>query len=254
MTQRQRNKSIEDILRVIELCRSIRLSSTDPFEVDIKEKINILRKLLPDYKFLEELLLDAEALYQLSQIVKLQDEYIKRKAGSMYIDPLLIELKLRLLSKESLANAIVKSLHPIANIDQLSPRGLERAFIYWRDLQPLSERFKDERVTVTQPGKIGVEELVTMRILSKEKFEDKLKAIEDELTKVSAGSWIDYYSFIDADKYEEKVERAYILSFLVTEGKAEIRIDPLSEKVYLRTSNIKLTSEPRSVAIPVGAE
>ncbi len=254
MSQRQRNKSIEDILRVIELCRSIRLSSADPFEVDIKEKINILRKLLPEYKFLDELLLDAEALYQLSQIVKLQDEYIKRKAGSMYIDPLLIELKLRLLSKESLANAIVKSLHPIATLDQLSPRGLERAFIYWRDLQPLSERFKDERGITTQPGKIGVEELVTMRILSKEKFEDKLKAVEDELTKVSAGEWIDYYSFIDAGKYEEKVEKAYILAFLVTEGKAEIRIDPLSEKVYLRSSNIKLTSEPRSVAIPVGAE
>jgi hypothetical protein len=254
LTQRQKDKKVEDILRVIELCRSVRLSSADPFEVDIMEKIQILRKLLPDYRFLDELLLDAEALYQLSQIVKLQDEYIKRKASSMYIDPLLIELKLRLLSKESLASALTRSLHPIAKLDQISPKGLERAFIYWRDLQPLSERFKEDKGVLSLPGKIDIDGLISMKIFSKEKFEDRLKTIEGELKEKSKGGWVDYNSFIKAKDYVEKVERAYILAFLITEGKAEIRIDTLSEKIYLRSLEKKTTGQPSSFAIPVGAE
>jgi hypothetical protein len=252
LTQRVRDKRIEDILRVIELCRSIRLSSANPFEVDIKEKINILRRLLPDYKFLEELLLDAEALYQLSQIIKLQDEYLKRKASSMYIDPLLIELKLRLLSKETLASALAKSFHPIATIDQISPRSLEKAFIYWRDMPPLSERFKEEKISTALPEKIVLEDLIGMKIFSREKFEDRLSELEIELSEKSRGEWIEYNSFVESEEFDKKVSRAYMLSFLVTEGKAELKIDPLSEKVYVRSSNTKLTGEPKSVAISLG--
>ena len=86
-------KKLEEILRVIELCRSVERSSADPFEVDIREKIEILRKQLPGWKFLDDLLVDSEAMLELAQIVKLQDEWLKHRASSLYIDPLLIQLR-----------------------------------------------------------------------------------------------------------------------------------------------------------------
>src|SRR3989449_10705724 len=147
------DKKLEDLLRVISLCQSIESSSANPFEVDIMEKLQVLKKHLPDWEFLDELLLDSEALYELAQIVKLQDLWLKQKATSLYIDPLLVQLKVKLLSRQALAESFVKSWHPIAQLDQLSPKGLEKAFVYWREPGPLSRRCKGpSRRTATRPG------------------------------------------------------------------------------------------------------
>src|ERR1700675_3006734 len=151
----KQDKKLEDILRLIELCKSIQSSSVNPFEVDIRDKLLVLKKHLPEWKLIDVMLKDSEALHQLVQIVKLQDQWIKHRASSMYIDPLLLELKIRLLTSNDLADSFVKCWHPIAQIDQLTPRGLERAFTYWRDLVPFSERFKDQFGSyATVPGQI----------------------------------------------------------------------------------------------------
>lgn len=250
MSQRKQ-KSIEDILRVIELCKAISRSSTNPFEVDIVEKIRILRDMLPQYKFLNELLLDAEALYQLTTIVKLQDEYLKRKASSMYIDPLLLELKLRLLPNETLALSLIKSMHPIANIDQVSPKGLERAFVYYRDLLPLAERFRKEEVEVKETKKVDFGELISLGVISKEMFEKKLKEVESELIEKSGNKWIDYYGFIEDKDFSEKIGKAYFVSFIVSEGRAELRIDPITGKVFIRNIEKIKSSEVKSVPLVI---
>ena len=104
----------------------------------------MLKKHLPEWKLIDVMLKDSEALQQLVQIVKLQDQWIKHRASSLYIDPLLLELKIRAPRAEDLADSFVKCWHPVAQVDQLTARGLERAFTYWRDLVPMSERFKDE--------------------------------------------------------------------------------------------------------------
>jgi hypothetical protein len=74
----------------------VQSSSVNPFEVDIREKLLVLKKHLPDWKVIDIMLMDSEALHQLVQIVKLQDQWIKYRASSLYIDPLLLELKIRL--------------------------------------------------------------------------------------------------------------------------------------------------------------
>ena len=67
-----RDKRLEDILRLIELCRNIQSSSVNPFEVDIREKLLVLKKHLPDWNIIDVMLKDSEAMQQLVQIVKLQ--------------------------------------------------------------------------------------------------------------------------------------------------------------------------------------
>jgi len=223
--------------------------------VDIREKILILKQRLPELKLLDELLVDAEAMLELSQIVKLQDEWLKTRASSLYIDPLLIQLKVKLLPKEALSEAFVKSWHPVAQVDQLSPKGLEKAFVYWRDLVPISERFKDQFGTYgIRPGQVDYSELVSLGVFTREQFETNLSQLYNELLERSSGDWVDYREFIEADSFEIKVRRAYLLAFLISEGRALLKTEPLSGKIWTMALVERVKGVPKSMAISLAGE
>lgn len=248
-------KKLEDVLRVIELCRSVESSSANPFDVDIKEKIQLLKDRLPEWKFLDELLVDSEALLELTQIVKLQDEWLKHRASSLYIDPLLIQLKVKLLSQQALSEAFIKSWHPVAQVDQISPKGLERAFVYWRDLTPLAERFKERFGSYgVRPGAIDYSELVNLGIFTEEEFDKTLNDLHDELLRKSNGEWTDYRDFIGNDTFESKVRRAYLLAFLISEGRALLRTEPLTGKIWTMALTERAKGPPKSVAVSITGE
>ena len=243
---------LDDYLRVIELCRDVETSSANPFDVDIREKILILKQRLPELKLLDELLVDSEAMLELAQIVKLQDQWLKQRASALYIDPLLIQLKLKLLPKEALSDAFVKSWHRIAQVDQLSPKGLERAFVYWRELIPLSERFKDQFGSYgTKPGVLDYKDLVSLGVFTKEEFEIGLNRLHDELMQKSNGEWVDYRQFVGDESYEVKVRRAYLIAFLISEGRALLKSEPLTGKIWTMAVAEKVKGAPKSVAISI---
>ena len=179
----------------------VQSSSVNPFEVDIREKLLVLKRHLPDWKVIDIMLMDSEALRQLVQIVKLQDQWIKYRASSLYIDPLLLELKIRLLTKDDLADSFVKCWHPIAQVDQLTARGIEKAFTYWRDLTPFSERFKEELGNYsTGPGVMDFEELQSLSIFTKEQFESGLDSLFNELRERSSDGEMNYREFVRGDR------------------------------------------------------
>ena len=246
---------LDDYLRVIELCKDVESSSANPFDVDIREKLLILKQRLPELKLLDELLVDAEAMLELSRIVKLQDQFLKQRASALYIDPLLIQLKLKLLPKEALSEAFVKSWHPVAQVDQLSPRGLERAFVYWRELTPISERFKSQFGSYGMaPGVVDYADLVTLGVFTKDQFEGGLAQLHEELLRRSDGDWVDYRDFIGDESFESKVRRAYLLAFLISEGRALLKTEPLTGKIWTRALVERVKSLPKSVAISIAGE
>jgi hypothetical protein len=198
------------------------------------------------------MLKDSEALQQLVGIVRLQDQWIKHRASSLYIDPMLLELKIRLLTREDLADSFVKCWHPVAQVDQLTARGLEKAFTYWRDLIPLSERFRDGLGNyAVAPGQLNFDELQALNIFTKEEFETRLNAIHGELVQKAAGGEMDYRRFIGAPTFEETAVRAYLVAFVVTEGRATIRVDPLTEEIFLSSTDGPAGTETKSVAIAI---
>ncbi len=194
-------------------------------------------------------------MLELTQIVKLQDQWLKSRASSLYIDPLLIQLKVKLLPKEALSEAFIKSWHPVAQIDQLSPRGLEKAFVYWRDLVPISERFKDKFGTYgIKPGLVDYSDLVNLGVFTREQFETSLVQLHEELTEKSNGEWVDYRQFIGDESFEIKVRRAYLLAFLISEGRALLKTEPLSGKIWTMAVADKVKGVPKSVAISITGE
>lgn len=194
-------------------------------------------------------------MLELAQIVKLQDQWLKQRASALYIDPLLIQLKLKLLPKDALSEAFVKSWHPVAQVDQLSPRGLEKAFVYWRELTPISERFKEQFGTYgIGPGVVDYSDLVTLGVFTQEQFETSLAQLHDELLQKSNGEWVDYRDFIGDESFETKVRRAYLLAFLISEGRALLKTEPLSGKIWTMALVEKVKGIPKSVAISITGE
>jgi hypothetical protein len=165
---------------------------------------------------------------------------------------MLLELKIRLLTREDLADSFVKCWHPVAQVDQLTARGLEKAFTYWRDLIPLSERFRDGLGNyAVAPGQLNFDELQALNIFTKEEFETRLNAIHGELVQKAAGGEMDYRRFIGAPTFEETAVRAYLVAFVVTEGRATIRVDPLTEEIFLSSTDGPAGTETKSVAIAI---
>ena len=88
-----------------------------------------------------------------------------------------------------------------------------------------------------------------MNILSKIEFEDSIKTI---LKDLEARGRIEYHDFIYDDDFEDSVKKAYLTSYLVSEGKAELDIHPLEEEVIISPSNANgkaNTGESRSIPI-----
>jgi hypothetical protein len=132
---------------------------------------------------------------------------------------------------------------------------LEKAFTYWRDLIPLSDRFRQDFGSYgVQPGVIDVEGLVDLKIYTQQQFEERLKVLREELLSKSNGEWIDYREFIDAPTYEDKVVRAYLLAFLISEGLASLKTDPLSGKIWVVALSDKAGGMPKSVAVSIPSE
>lgn len=248
--------SIKELLRVIDLCLTVERRGIDPFEVDVVRSLKKLRAYLPRWELPEELLLDAEALRTLSSIIKLQGDWVKYRSSSLYIDPLRLELKIKLVEKEKLAECFLGSYHPIASGEQLTVERMMEAMDYWEQLSPMEERFGEE-----EPPEIGErkrttrEELTELGVLTREEFQEHLDKLWGEIQEEER---VLYRDFIYRGSFEESAKRAYVTSFLVSMGHARLEVEPLEEEVHLVALGKPLPGEkpkePKSVATRVSYE
>ena len=222
------------LLRIISLCLSIEKKGGNPFEVEVKKALETLRRYLPRWKVLEDFALDAETLNQISSIVRLQGNWIKHRSSTLFVDPLLIELKVKMLEPEKLLTIFRRTWHPIIEMDRLSDKRVEEAVDYWNQLLSLEERM----IKLPEPSSAldltSIEELIKSRIINEESFTGLLQKFWIELKEKAAGEGrIPYWSFIYAPSYEETVLRAYLTSFLITYGFATMEIEPIEEDAFL---------------------
>lgn len=218
----------ELILRIIDLCESVTKKGLNPFDVQVREFFDKLRELLPLLKKHEELYLDLQAVLSLSEVIYQQGEWVKHRSSLLYLDPLLVFLKIHALSTEELADIFVKSWHPVIEAECLTPHGLREGYEYWKLLPSLDERLKALEVERVELGPMEREELERMGFLSREMFEKMLNQLWEELKKKGK---VSYWSFVKGKNYAETVRRAYLLSFLITYGMASVEIDPLKEEI-----------------------
>ncbi|MCP8318219.1 MAG: hypothetical protein L6N95_00135 [Candidatus Methylarchaceae archaeon HK01B] len=243
--------SLEDLLRIVEICRVVERRGVDPFEVDVKSSLERLKKYLPHLKLLDELLLDAEAINQISSIIKLQSDWIKRRSSSLFMDPIFVELKIRMLDSKSIVEAFLNSWHPIVGMNQIFPQRLKEAVDYWNNLLPLGERWREDFSVGSEVGSLEIDDLIDLKVASLENFDDKVRELLKELEdKLKFGEKIDYWDFVCSDTFEKTLERAYIISFILTEGYATLLVDPLEERTYIIPLR-ETSSKKRHHSLPI---
>jgi len=248
---------LEFLLRIISLCEDAQRRSFNPFEVEVKESLEAIRRYLPHWHSFEEFCLDGEAVNNLTKVIRLQGDWIKYRASPLYVDSDLIRFKVGTLKVEQLAATFLKAWHPLIFLEQLSAKRLKEAMDYWNKLHTLEERslnFGGLQTVSAEP--LRREDLSRLKLLPDREFNEALRVLWQELRERSEGGGkIPYLDFVGAETYEETVIRAYLLSYLVTYGYANLEVKPLEEEVFIIPhKKQRLPSRERayfSVSIPI---
>ena len=220
--------------RIIDLSIKVVQGKLDPMDIDISKYLDLLRKQKMDLADIPKLYMDITALTGLVLILEAQYNRLKNSGLGLYIEPLLVRLKAKQLSLTSLSRIFLKCWHPSVNI-QLSTNEMAReAAEYYNNLKPIDQRM------FTLDGVPLDEKIASIDLIIPEELERMMDELLKELWSVSNGEWIDYYEFIS--RGEDHIQRAYILSFIVTNGWAEIKYRRFEDKIFLRP--IKDVGEP----------
>ena len=248
----------EELRRIIEFCQSVESRGLNPFLVEVDDLISVIKEYYPNWEDPDDLCLDAEALNSIASIIKLQSEWIKRRASSLYRDPFLVEEKLRSLPIEKIVEVFQKAWHPVVEFEQITIGSLGAAMKYWNALAPLDERWREDELALAETGATTRDELVKQGLLLSETFSSELEDLWNELkSAVGKDGKISYWDFVGADTYEDTVKRAYLTSFLITYGYAALEVHPLEEKIFILPYQKQISKEdaqPFSFPIPISFE
>jgi len=239
----------KETLDIIKTCEAIENRRFNPFLLDVKYALGVLKKYFPDWKELEDHCLDANALNHLSRVLRLQGSQLRFQSSSLYADPAFLEEKLPALSTRHLAQIFVESWHPIVELEQITEQSMAEAITYWDALAPIEERWRRFDIgEYVGPRSLETGQLDEMGVRAKESFDEELMKLWRQLKTESLHGVVDYRDFVCRDSFPETVERAFLVSFLVTYGYARM---VKSKGSILLLPNEERRIEQRPVSLPI---
>ncbi len=228
MSREKKAISREELERIIALCESIENKGLDPFSVNVKELLMKLRRILEEYKDLDIIILDAETLYKIAVLISLQQKWLKERTSSLFIDSQLVSLKITSAEPKQLAAALARSWRPIVRAEQLTLYRLRQGIEYFLMLPPKDRAY--EKLPATQEDALHI--LKGVGYAKDVTLEEEVRRMHEScLMMAGSDGEVDYWSIVKADTFEETVWRAYVLSFVVSEGLAEIKKNPLTGEI-----------------------
>jgi hypothetical protein len=217
----------KELKEIIETCDSISERKFNPFFMDVKLGVDTLRQYYPVWETFEDHCLDAHAINRLSEVVRLQNTQLKFQSSALYADPEFIVRKVERMSEKRLAEVFLQSWHPVTELEQLTDGVVSDALDYWNLLLPISERWKRRDYPQgKRPETTSSTTLTELGIHGKE-FGKQLIDLWNDLRQLYSVEKkpVDYWKFVKGSSYQETVQRAYHVSFLVTYGYATLQTD-----------------------------
>jgi hypothetical protein len=247
----------KELQEIVETCDAISERKFNPFFLDVKFGVETLRQYFPHWETFKDHCLDAHTINRLSEVVRLQNTQLKFQSSALYADPDFVKRKVERMSEKRLAEVFLQSWHPITELEQLTNSTVSDALDYWNLLTPIADRWKKrESSRGKDPGTADSETLTGLGIHGEE-FGKQLTGLWNELRQLYGDRKvpIDYWSFVKGATYNETVQRAYYVSFLVTYGYAKLQ--PEGEQLTLTPTDQpseKAVSGAVSFPIPIPRE
>ena len=251
-----RPKRREILLRVLDLCKNVTEKDVDPFDVDVVKLFLRLRQILPELKTDEEFYLDLEAVLGLTSVILKQDEWIRYRSSLLFLDPLLVLLKVDSLDLDALADVLRRSWNPIVEGRGITPQFLSDSVEYWRALPLIGERTSDLKPLGTEPGVLTMNDLLSLGFASESELLEALNALGHRLVEEAEreGGRVPYWEFVDAPTFGEVLENVYLVSFLCSYGRATIVRNPLKDVMWLVPRRKKPDEEDHSFVVNISRE
>jgi len=243
--------SREELEKVIQICENIERRGLNPFTVNVRDLLMKLRRMLEENKTLDHYILDAETMYRIATLIALQQRWLKERAQALFVDAQMIETRLIAMDKKSIVRAFLKAWRPIISLEQITIQRLRQGADHFLSLAPRAGgRSWGWKVTRRDV------ELIKGSVKPEEEVAEKLKKLHEELLKeYGLRGEVDYWSFIKGRNLEESFERAYLLSFLITDGYVDVRRNPLKNEIKLIPRERKAErKQPASLVIVMGGE
>lgn len=216
-----------ELREIVETCDAISERKFNPFFLDVKLGVDTLRQYFPQWDNFDDHCLDAHALNRLSEVVRLQNTQLKFQSSALYAEPEFIARKVERMSEKRLAEVFLQSWHPLTELEQLTDEAVSGALGYWNLLLPIQERWKRRDYSGGKKPETADAATLTGLGIHGEEFGKQLRKLWEEL-KSSYGQdhkAVEYWKFVHGPSYNETVQRAYFVSFLVTYGYAELQTE-----------------------------
>ena len=238
---------VEEFVKSIKkLQEKVRKREIDPFSVEIKEILFLLRQFLQKYGYLV-LQYDAEAINYLVEIISEQEEWVKAESEILGIGPLSALAKIKRLKLKAIVKIFVKCWHPLIFKDQLTLKEIERGLEHLEKRRILSKRLQE---MVFELGYVDREKLKEMGLLSDERFREKLQSFALKLGRIlEEKGEVDYWSIVVGKDFNETVENAILLAHLISQGHVYLEKDPVKGVIYVTLKPKKRESESFTITV-----
>lgn len=239
-------KARSALREILSVCRAVEERRRAPFEMDVGDARSKVAEFFPQLEEIEDLRLDAAVLNGLARVLQIQEARLRYEAGLFLADPQMLAGKVSQMSFESLASAFLASWHPVAQLEQLTIRGVEAAKRYFDALTPWADRLiKPASGRPPAPERWDEAELAAQGILRKEGFPGFLGELWAELKGLGP---TEYWSFVNRG---DAASRAYGTAFLVSYGYADL--DEADGRLTLRPREERVSREgSRSTVVVLG--
>jgi len=231
----------EELTRIVGLCESIEKSGLDPFSVDVKALLRKLRRILETTRELDTVVLDAETIYRISLVIALQQRWLLERAASLFVDAQIVGARVLAADIRTLASCLVRCWRPIVSGEQLTKMMVAAGLEYFLSL-PTRSREKPQLPTDLSQLEPDDARALLSGIAGSEVVEEELEKMHEEMLGLRGeDGGLDYWDFIGLRGPGERAERAYLTAFVVSEGLAEIRQNPISgiTRIYPREGKIQ---------------
>jgi hypothetical protein len=217
----------KELKEIIETCDAISERKFNPFFLDVNLGVETLRQYFPAWENFEDHCLDAHAINRLSEVVRLQNTQLKFQSSALYADSEFVYRKVERMSEKRLAEVFLQSWHPVTELEQLTDSVVVDALDYWNLLLPIDVRWKRRDFTRgNNPETADSNTLTGLGIQGKE-FGERMTNLWNQLRQTYSTEQkpVEYWRFVKASSYQDTVQRAYYVSFLVTYGYAKLKVN-----------------------------